>query len=289
MRVFAISDLHVDFRENQTWVSQLSDLDHCEDVLLMAGDVSHRLDRMQWVFDTLNEKFAHLFFVPGNHDLWVREEDVTDSIDKYERLMQLCNTCDVKTQPEVLPDVQIVPLLSWYRLPEFGDDSLFVSKQGEDTSLRMWSDKRFTRWPFEAQDVVDYFLCENARSIMKLKNELQVISFSHFLPRQELIFSTAIERQKHSPGARDPHPGFNFSRVAGTWLLDQQIRKIGACVHVYGHQHRNRVRVIEGVCYVSHCLGYRRERARGVVCGLYEGPRQIWPMNFEMEAERGNH
>ncbi|HET8707810.1 MAG TPA: hypothetical protein VFM46_16025, partial [Pseudomonadales bacterium] len=58
----------------------------------------------------------------------------------------------------------------------------------------------------------------------------------------------------------DPTPGFNFSRVAGTWELDKQLRHLGSQIHVYGHQHRNRDLVIEEVRYISHCLGYPKER-----------------------------
>ncbi|MBT3601713.1 MAG: hypothetical protein HOE48_08470 [Candidatus Latescibacteria bacterium] len=277
MRVFAISDLHVDFRENRQWVDQVSDFEYRNDTLLIAGDVSHQLERVEAVFDTLNEKFAHLFFVPGNHDLWAREEGASDSIDKFNQLMDLCADCDVITQPLLIHDVWIVPLFSWYRLPELGADSLFASKKGEDPSLRMWSDNRFTKWPIAAEAVVDFFLNLNTPYLSKVTQDLPVITLSHFLPRQELIFSTASEHRKVRPGARDPHPGFNFSRVAGTSLLDVQIRNAGAQLHVYGHQHRNRDRVLDGVRYVSHCLGYRRERAWNLVCELDEGPMQVWP------------
>ena len=78
-------------------------------------------------------------------------------------------------------------------------------------------------------------------------------------------------------GHRDPNPRFNFSRVAGTSALDTQIRRLGSIIHVYGHQHRNRDRVIDGVHYVSHCLGYPVERSRGVVRGIDEGVREVWP------------
>lgn len=277
MRIFAISDLHVDFRENLQWVNRLSDCDYRDDVLLIAGDVSHRLDRVTSVFETLNEKFAHLFFVPGNHDLWVREKEVADSIEKFHRLMAVCDDLQVITKPKRMNDVWVVPLLSWYRLPEWGADSLFVPKDGEDPSLRMWSDNVFIQWPIADNTVVNYFLDLNTFHISKRVNDMPVLTMSHFLPRQELVFGNAVERQKMRPGSRDPHPGFNFSRVAGTSLLDDQIRTWGAHLHVYGHQHRNRDRVLDGVRYVSHCLGYRRERVWNLVCHLDEGPKQIWP------------
>jgi len=62
MRVFAISDLHVDYKENQTWVAQLSDRDFCDDVLILAGDVSNHTERMTETLGTLRRKFARVFF-----------------------------------------------------------------------------------------------------------------------------------------------------------------------------------------------------------------------------------
>lgn len=55
---------------------------------------------------------------------------------------------------------------------------------------------------------------------------MEVISFSHFLPRQDLIFGS-VKRQKKSPSfSRDPHPKFNFSRVAGTAALAIDIERL---------------------------------------------------------------
>jgi hypothetical protein len=59
---------------------------------------------------------------------------------------------------------------------------------------------------------------------------------------------------------RRRHPAFNFTRVAGCEQLDVQIRQLGSSVHVYGHQHRNRRRLVGGILYVSNCLGYPRDR-----------------------------
>ena len=43
MRIYAISDLHMDFEQNWILVEQLSDQDYKNDVLLIAGDISHNL------------------------------------------------------------------------------------------------------------------------------------------------------------------------------------------------------------------------------------------------------
>jgi hypothetical protein len=64
--------------------------------------------------------------------------------------------------------------------------------------------------------------------------------------------------------------------VAGCAGIDRQLKKAGASLHFYGHQHRNRCRQIDGVTYVSHCLGYPRERRSGRVGGIGATPLLVW-------------
>ena len=273
MRIFAISDLHVDYKENMVWVRQLSDVDFLDDVLVLAGDVSDRQDRMAEVLACLKQKYARVFFVPGNHDLWVRPKEQSDSLRKFQALMALCDELEIDTSPQDLGNVQIVPLLSWYEKPEESADSLYWVKEGEDPLLRLWSDNRLICWPESEDPIAHYMLSKNG---VNENYDKPVISFSHFLPRQDLIFGSASKPAVSRPLRKDPHPKFNFSRVAGTAALDRQIRKLGSGLHIYGHQHRNRCRVVDGITYISHCLGYARERKWGLVCGLDEGPRLIW-------------
>ena len=44
MRVFATSDLHTDYKENFLWLKELSDTAYRDDTLIVAGDVSDRLE-----------------------------------------------------------------------------------------------------------------------------------------------------------------------------------------------------------------------------------------------------
>jgi predicted phosphodiesterase len=43
MRVFALSDLHIDYEVNAGWVKSLSSVDYLDDVLILAGDISDKL------------------------------------------------------------------------------------------------------------------------------------------------------------------------------------------------------------------------------------------------------
>ena len=265
MRIFAISDVHADYPQNMALVHALSDGSHLRDTLLLAGDVTDDLARLARVLRGVRKKFAHVFFVPGNHELWLRRGEAGDSVGKFERLMRLCADLGVGTSPaKVASDpgdagAWVVPLFSWYVKPEQGADSLYVPRDGDDSGLSMWADEVLTRWP-EHLSVADHFLDMNEPHLDRAY-DAPVVSFSHFLPRREVMF-----RSPASPPARAGRATrFNFSRVAGSSRIEAQIRVLGSVLHVYGHQHRNRDRVIDGVRYVSNCLGYPPERARGEI------------------------
>lgn len=276
-RLFALSDIHVDYAANMVWLENLSDFEYQQDALILAGDVSDSLDTLKQALCCLRQKFSMVFFVPGNHDVWVRRDNFAHSLEKFEYLLELCDTLDVKTSPTRCGGVWVVPLFSWYRKPEEGPDSLFSEKPGEDPALRMWSDNRHVRWPELPACAADYFLALNESSLSQ-DYDAPVVSFSHFLPRRELIFASRREIEAaRNAGAvmKDRAPQFNFSRVAGCARLDKQIRQLGASVHVYGHQHRNRQRDIDGVRYLSSCLGYHHERKRGMIRNMLTGPHLI--------------
>jgi hypothetical protein len=279
MRVFALSDIHVDYSENMDWIRGLSTTDYARDVLLLAGDACHKIGRLAAALECLREKFAQVFFLPGNHELWLLDSDCSDSLQKFHRIIDLCRSLDVKTEPARIDDglqgFWIVPLFSWYDKPEESPSSLFLPKADRDDedSLAAWADEHFVRWPSGGR-ASTYFLESNSPYVNRVY-DAPVISFSHFLPRADLMFPPQPD------GAPQPEfwprrAQFNFSRVAGTWALDKQIRALGSRVHAYGHQHRNKSVLIDGVHYVSHCLGYPYERKNGRIGYFEEGPRLIW-------------
>lgn len=72
LRVFVLSDLHTDYTENMTWVKRLSAASYKKDVLLVAGDVAETYKNFVVTMSMLKDRFEHVFYVPGNHDLWCR-------------------------------------------------------------------------------------------------------------------------------------------------------------------------------------------------------------------------
>ncbi|MEM7019789.1 MAG: metallophosphoesterase [Pseudomonadota bacterium] len=287
-RLFALSDVHVDYSANMTWLENLSNADYQQDTLILAGDVSDSLDKLTQALNCLREKFADIFFVPGNHDVWVRRDNFEHSLEKFTHIIDLCTQLGVHTEPARCGNKWVVPLFSWYRKPEEGPDSLFAEKPGEDPSLRIWADNNHVRWPEMPTCAADYFLQLNQERLEQ-NYDAPIVSFSHFLPRRELIFASRAEIEAaRNAGAymKDRAPQFNFSRVAGCAQLDKQIIKLGAQVHIYGHQHRNRQREIDGVVYLSSCLGYHHERKRGMIRDMLIGPCLVTLPHETIEVEQ---
>ncbi|TXH69445.1 MAG: metallophosphoesterase [Lysobacteraceae bacterium] len=239
MRIFALSDLHVDYEANARWVRDLSRHDYQDDVLILAGDITHRLPLLQLTLSTLASCFEQVLFVPGNHDLWVfGEAGARTSLEKFEEVQALAESCGVSTRTFNKHGWSIVPLLSWYDY-SFGPPS--------DDLKQMWADYRACRWPtgMGPAEATAHFLGLNRIEVPE--GTAKIISFSHFLPRLDLVpFYVPAKHRMLDP-------------VLGSDLLERQVRRIHPSIHVYGHSHINRSVRIDGIKYVNNAFGYPQE------------------------------
>jgi Calcineurin-like phosphoesterase len=243
MRLFATSDLHTDYKENLRWLGEISDRDYRDDALIVAGDISDRFEIIRETLQLLGSKFRHLLFTPGNHELWVRgaQHNAHDSIEKLQRVLDLCAELGVSTKPVRFADFWVVPLFSWY-------DGVFDPELKEPgTARQAWADFHFCKWPPDIGPLPDYFLRLNEPHLHTYY--APVVTFSHFLPRADLL------------------PPKEYLRIS--WLdsvsvcaaLDGQLRKLEPIVHVCGHTHTTVDRVIDGVRYVQNAVRYPKERS----------------------------
>ena len=67
MKLHAISDLHVGYKENLIALNELPD--HPEDWLILCGDIGDTPEQLEIAIRILAQKFARLIWVPGNHEL----------------------------------------------------------------------------------------------------------------------------------------------------------------------------------------------------------------------------
>lgn len=239
MRVFALSDIHVDYEVNAQWLRNLSSQDYRDDILILAGDVTHKLPELAACLSALATRFAKVLFVPGNHELWVLgEAPGRTSLQKLADVVAAVAESGASMQPYRHGGVLIAPLLGWYDY-SFGQPS--------DDLYSMWTDYHACRWPagFQPEDVAAHFTRMNRE--ISINGATKVITFSHFLPRIDLVPSHVSLRHR----LLDP--------VLGSTRLEQQLRKLGSSIHIYGHSHINRRVSFDGVTYVNNALGYPGE------------------------------
>ena len=268
-RVFASSDLHVDQHGNISWVNNIDATKFRDDVLIVAGDVGDTFQAVKAALSALVRKFRRVFFVPGNHEMWVRpdtqDKRFADSVCKLIALQKLCDDLGVDIGPaEVCRGVFVVPLYSWYT-------HLFDTHDPKPGRLRF---DKFCKWPAGVPDsaVHEYFLNMNKSRVYGIDyaqsskdragsgDAPTVISFSHFLPRPELPCPPVHELVKN----------------VGDAGLDEQVQRIGADVHVYGHTHING----DGPCQYRREKGdrhsSRKDPCRYVQSALEGGARDLY-------------
>jgi len=289
MRIFCVSDIHVNYPENKLWCKEISDTEFQNDVIILAGDISHSMKHLEETFAIFKTKFKEVFFVPGNHDFWIligEHEIYKDSLDKFCKIRELCDRMGVHTRPkEFEGNVWVIPLFSWY------DPALDNENDSADhpVQVQTWNDYRYCKWPEYIKDDRDlnrYFLNLNEVVIKEVLEAIQskkshsedknwttpyIITYSHFLPRRECLPKREVLFIDFLP------------KVVGSKELDDQVRRLHSKVHVFGHTHINWNEVIEGVHYVQRALRYPTER------NSYPSPTDLLDMLiYDQMSKRDN-
>uniref|UniRef100_A0A7S0N9U0 Calcineurin-like phosphoesterase domain-containing protein n=1 Tax=Pyramimonas obovata TaxID=1411642 RepID=A0A7S0N9U0_9CHLO len=220
IRIFCVSNLHVDRTDNLQWCQELSSTAFMKDILIVAGNMGDTFEALKTGLRILQAKFSRVFFVPGNHDLWITEAEAglfPDSVCKLVALRKELDVMGVDTGPaEVATGVFIVPLLSWY-------NCAFDEKDPHPGRLRFNS---FCNWPMAEESVWSWMLRMNEKSINQYRrpnssNDI-VITASHFLPRTDMPLPPDVPEIAKNIGCKE---------------LDVQIQQIRPDVHVFGHSH----------------------------------------------------
>ncbi len=237
MRLFTVSDLHIDHTENLTWLKQLSRSDYTDDVLILAGDIADEAALLRWSLQHLAARFKKVLFVPGNHDLWTIRSEREPSFDKFAAIQAMCRDADIGMQAYRFGATLIVPLLGWY------DQSFGVPSR----QLRAaWMDFRACNWEGRDDDEVSG-LFDAMNPEPDTAGAARVVTFSHFLPRIDLMPDSMPSKYHY------------LYPVFGSLRLERRLRALGSSMHIYGHSHLNRRVRIDGVTYINNAFAYPTE------------------------------
>lgn len=169
------------------------------DVLVVAGDLSSREGRLEDSLERLAGEVPKVAFVPGNHDLWVREGD-PDSRARYEeRMPALCARVGAIFLPDGPAEVEGVTLVGqtgWYDY-SLADPTLGISlgeyRRGRFGKL-LWTDKQMVRWPGCPDDeTLTAWMTERlARDLAAAPPDQPVVVVTHMLPFDALATSRPL-------------------------------------------------------------------------------------------------
>lgn len=276
MKLHAISDLHVGFKENLIALTELPQ--HLDDWLILCGDTADTPDQLDIALQILGKKFAQLIWVPGNHELWSLPRDSSlHGAHRYEHLVDICHRHGTITPEDPYPIWQgeggphlLAPLFLLYdysfrpneipveKAVEWAAESDVVCsdevllKPDPFTHVGEWCEARC----LESEKRLDAALVETP---------LPTVLIAHFPLKQELAILPQIPR---------------FMVWCGTRITEDWHQRFRASVVVSGHLHIPCTRYIDGVRFEEVSLGYprqwrMREERRGWVLG--DHLRQILP------------
>ena len=312
-RLFLVSDIHVDAPENWAWLEQLSATAYQHDGLIIAGDVSADIQLLEDALRLLKGKFEYVFFTPGNHELWVDEED-GDSMAKTSAILELCDRLGVTTRPcrfgDAIPSdgegtchegIWVCPLLSFHS--QSFDTEPDVQGWAVPTAEETMVDYRACVWPAPLSMLDDSVAAAvdrmndaywavgekpaelaaplgeravearrwlDAQRWAERTDSEPLVTFSHFLPRQELL----------------PEKRFLFipalPKASGSTYLAARVAALKPTVHCFGHSHFGwDLTLDDGVRYIQAALSSPSERLtrwHTLSIGAFgrAGPLLIW-------------
>mmetsp|Transcript_31368 Transcript_31368/g.51904 ORF Transcript_31368/g.51904 Transcript_31368/m.51904 type:complete len:421 (-) Transcript_31368:159-1421(-) len=264
-QILAMSDIHIDKQENMNWLRDMADTGRFrKDVLILAGDVADNDDIMKTGLTLCAKAFRKVFFCAGNHDLWLSSTD-SNSFEKMQRLLDLCERLGVETCPAFANGAIIVPIVSWHH-QSFDTEPDLKGWNGVIPAEKMNMDYHRTRWPhnfsFMNESIaafMDEFNDFNPRLQERNLNEVvqqlraehagaPTITFSHFVPRIELCVE---KRFLFAP---------SLNKAIGSRFLCKRVTAIQPDVHIFGHTHFGWDATINGIRYIQACLATPRER-----------------------------
>lgn len=251
MKLYAISDLHLSYPENQIALSKLPNFP--DDWLTVVGDIGETDDLFHFALSILSHRFAKVIWTPGNHDLW--SHPATDSlvgVNKYQHLLDICHQYKIITPEDDYIEwtgegtrCWLIPMMLWYDY-SFRPDSIdYDSALGwaHDSGLMCKDEYFLNPCPYSC---VPEWCAERVEAtharILRLDRSKPFILMNHYP-----LNSLPLQRLKRIP---------RFSIWCGTNRTQHWHRELPTHTVVYGHLHIRATDICDGVRFEEVSLGY---------------------------------
>jgi 3',5'-cyclic AMP phosphodiesterase CpdA len=267
MKLYAISDLHIDFAENRQALEQLPS--QPDDWLILAGDLADTLADFETCLDLLRDRFAQLIWTPGNHDLWTLPDDPHQSrgMARYEELVAICRRKGVLTPEDPYPvwkgagsRAVLAPVFTLYDYSFRPDDVAEGAEIAWAMAAQIYGSDEVYLYhePFASKRAWCATRCELTESrLAEIDPSLPIVLINHFPLLREHAVLPAIPQ---------------FCIWCGTRRTEAWHRQFNIRTVIYGHLHIRGVKLLDDVRFEEVSLGYPRhwEPARGLQYYLRE-------------------
>jgi predicted phosphodiesterase len=277
VKLYALADLHLGHRANRDalpgWRA------YPEDWLILAGDVGETLAHLELGLRAATERFAKVFWVPGNHELWTHRSGTPRGVAKYEAAVAVCRRFGVVTPEDPYavwseePQCVIAPLFLLYDYSFRPDNVAFddVLSWAGAAGVRSADERFLAPDPYPTRGAWCRARVEQTEPrLAQAASRHSLVLVNHFPLRQDLVRIPRIPR---------------FSPWCGTRCTETWHTRFRAKVVVAGHLHVRTTDWIDGVRFEEVSLGYPRHwrRQRGIDGYL----REILPGPAELSTTGG--
>ena len=267
MNLYAISDLHLNHIANWNALQNLPTFP--EDWLIVAGDVAENIVQFTQAMLLLSERFAQVFWTPGNHDLWTLPNDkfTARGVFKYTQLVAICRKCGVLTPED--PYIQwpgagspywIVPTFTLYDY-SFRPENVPLEAAldwAQETDVMCTDEVVLYPDPFSSRAEWCRSRCQySEKRLLALPNQAPIILINHYPLRYDLVNLYRIPR---------------FSLWCGSKQTEDWHVRFPVTAVIHGHLHIRGTHLRDGVQFKEVSLGYPQnwQPARGMAAYLHQ-------------------
>lgn len=250
MKLFAISDLHLNRRQNLDALRRLPA--QPDDWLIVAGDVADNLSVFDQGMALLAQRFARVIWTPGNHDLWTlpNSDSPTRGVARYQALLDICRRHGVYTPedpyirwPNGSKPIWLAPIFTLYDYSFRPADVSLADAVDWAAETGVVATDEILLHPDPYPSRAAWCAARVQQTAVRLSqiDEGQIILITHFPLHQDLVTLRRIPR---------------FSLWCGTKLTADWHQRFPLHSVVYGHLHIRSTRHLDGVRFEEVSLGY---------------------------------
>ncbi|GIZ48458.1 hypothetical protein CKM354_001151700 [Cercospora kikuchii] len=284
-KLWAIADIHLSFKSNRDEWAKLRH--RSEDGLILAGDVGESLEHMQLAFRKATRRFKHVFWVPGNHELYTsvspsmrEEEKKLRGEAKYQACVKIAKhygvltpeddymTWEYEKEDGSSGQALICPIFTLYDY-SFRPADVPREKALEwalEEGIQATDEKLLHPDPYATRDAWCTRLVSEAEKKLEkaAASGLPLVLINHWPLREDTVYIPRVPR---------------FSIWCGTKETNDWHTRFNAKVVVTGHLHVRRTDWIDGVRFEEVSLGYPRqwEEAKNAGNDINTMMREILP------------